>query len=147
MPRITSTDAGLVSARLALGVFFLFEGWDKLPWVTDPSPLTAILNRWSENGSPLSRWYVHNVALPGATLFARLIFFGEVLAGLALIFGFRTRLTALIAFLLVVNIHLAHNTLFQYSFLSKGDGLPVLGGLLALIIGGGHLPLSLTKRK
>jgi len=132
MLRVTPPEAGLVCARGALGVFFLFEGWDKLPWLFNPEELTAILDRWSETGSSLSRWYVQTFALPGAPLFARLVFFGEVLAGLALIFGFWTRTTALLTFLLVINIHLAHNTLLQYSFLSKGDGLPVLGGLLAL---------------
>lgn len=147
MPKVTSTEAGLVSARIALGVFFVFEGWDKLPWVTDPGQLSAILKRWSENASPLSSWYVHTIALPGAVIFARLVFFGEVLAGLALITGFWTRTTALITMLLVLNIHLAHSTLLQYSFLSKGDGLPVIGTLLALVIGGKNLPLSLRKRK
>lgn len=42
MPRVTSAEAGLVSARIALGTFFLFEGWDKLPWVTNPEQLTSI---------------------------------------------------------------------------------------------------------
>jgi uncharacterized membrane protein YphA (DoxX/SURF4 family) len=147
MLRATAAEAGLVCVRIALGIFFLFEGWDKLPWLANPDELTAILHRWSDSGSLLSRWYVETFALPGAPVFARLVFLGEVFAGLALIFGLWTRTTALLTFLLVINIHLAHNTLFQYSFLSKGDGLPVLGGLLALVIGGGRLPLSLTKRK
>lgn len=147
MLRVTTPEAGLVCARVGLGVFFLFEGWDKLPWLADPEQLAVILNRWAEDGSPLSKWYVQTFALPGAPLFARLVFFGEVLAGISLILGIWTRATALATFLLVINIHLAHNTLLQYSFLSKGDGLPVLGGLLALVIGGGRLPLSLTKRK
>jgi uncharacterized membrane protein YphA (DoxX/SURF4 family) len=147
MPRTSSSEAGLVAARVALGVFFVFEGWDKLPWMLHPEQLTAILDRWSEEGSPLSRWYVQTFCLPGVPVFARLVFFGEVLAGVALICGFWTRTTALILFLLVTNIHFAHNTLLQYSFLAKGDGLPVLGGLMALVIGGGKLPLSVRKRK
>ncbi len=147
MPRTTSSEAGLVAARLALGVFFLFEGWDKLPWVLHPDMLASILSRWAAEGSSLSRWYVHTLCLPGVPVFARLIFFGEVAAGLALIFGLWTRTTAIILILLVLNIHLAHNTLLQYSFLSKGDGLPVLGGLMALAIGGAKLPLSIRKRK
>ena len=147
MSRVTSAEAGLVSARIALGVFFVFEGWDKLSWVSNPGELTSILNRWSEGTSSLSKWYLDHIARPGAPVFARLVFFGEVLAGLALIGGFWTRTTAAITCLMVLNIHLAHNTLLHYSFLSKGDGLPVLGGLMALVIGGKRLPLSLTKRK
>lgn len=145
MPRIANVEAALVCVRVTLGIFFLFEGWDKLPWVSDSAPLTSILNRWSETASPHSRWYIQTVALPGAPVFARLVFFGEVFAGLALIFGFWARIAAAITFLLVLNIHLAHSTLFQLSFFSRGDGLPVIGGLLALAIGGNRLPLSLTK--
>jgi len=147
MSRVTNAQWGLVAARIALGIFFLFEGWDKLPWLTHPEQLTQILVRWAEAAGPLSKWYVDAIAIPGAPVFARLTFLGEVAAGLALLLGFWTRVTAVITFLLVLNIHLAHDTLLQYSFLSKGDGLPVLGGLLALAIGGSSLPLSLRKRK
>jgi uncharacterized membrane protein YphA (DoxX/SURF4 family) len=147
MPPAGSPAIGLLFIRIFLGVFFLFEGWDKLPWLMHPEQLGAILHRWVEGGSPLSRWYLQTIAIPGVPVFARLIFMGEVLAGAALICGMWTRTAAVVAFLLVVNIHFAHNTLFQYSFLSKGDGLPVLGGLLALAIGGARLPLSLGRSK
>ena len=147
MPRVTNAQWGLVACRIALGIFFLFEGWDKLPWLSHPEQLTEILMRWADAARPFSKWYVETIAIPGVPVFARLTFVGEVAAGLALLFGFWTRITAVITFLLVVNIHLAHDTLLQYSFLSKGDGLPVLGGLLALAIGGAGLPLSLRKRK
>jgi len=145
--RSTTSETGLVAARIAIGVFFLFEGWDKLPWVMNSDALVAILHRWSDAGSPLGKWYIQTVALPGAPVFARLMFFGEVAAGLALLFGVWPRLTAFITFLLVVNIHVAHSTLFKLGFLSQGDGLPVLGILLALVIGGAELPLSLKRRK
>jgi len=71
-----------------------------------------------------------------APVFARLIFFGEVATGIALILGKWTRVVATVGFFMVLNIHFAHSRLFQYGFLSQGDGLPVLGGLLALAIGG-----------
>src|SRR4051812_27955921 len=102
----SGVEAGLVAARIMIGVFFVFEGWDKLPWLTDPSRLAAILHRWFDAGSPLGKWYIQTVALPGVPVFARLVFLGEVAAGLALIFGVWTQLTALISFLLVLNIHL-----------------------------------------
>jgi hypothetical protein len=35
--------------------------------------------------------------------------------------------------------------LFHYRYLTNGYGLPVLGGLLALALGGSRLPLSLSK--
>ena len=144
MSRTTSAESGLVAVRLALGLFFVFESSDKWPWVTHPEQLTAILMRWAAAGSPLSKWYIQTICLPRVSLFAPAVFFGEALLGLALIFGIWTRATALILFFLVLNIHFAHNTLLQYAFLSKGDGLPVLGGLLALLIGSGK---GLRKRK
>src|SRR5262245_814836 len=123
--------------RILLGVFFLFEGLDKVAWLSDPSLLvTNSLQNWARNGVAVSRWYVQNICIPGAPVFARLVFFGEVATGLALLSGFWTRRASLVAFFMVINIHFAHSSLFRFGFLSQGDGLPVLAGLLALAIGG-----------
>jgi len=46
---------------------------------------------------------------------------------------------------MVLNFHFASDVLFHYSYLTNGFGLPVLGGLLALAIGGTGMPLSLSK--
>jgi hypothetical protein len=46
---------------------------------------------------------------------------------------------------MVLNIHFAHSSIFQYGFLSKGDGLPILSGLLALVIAGKDLPFSISS--
>ena len=35
--------------------------------------------------------------------------------------------------------------IFKYSYLTNGYGLPVLGGTLALALGGARLPFSLRK--
>ena len=43
-----------------------------------------------------------------------------------------------------LNFHLAMGVLLQYSYLWNGYGPPVLGGLLALGIGGARLPFSLS---
>jgi uncharacterized membrane protein YphA (DoxX/SURF4 family) len=136
---------GLFFVRIALGVFFVFEGWDKLPWLTNPGLLANALHKWADTGVPLSKWYIESLLIPGVSVFARLVFLGEVSAGLAFFFGFWVRPAAILTFLMVVNIHFAHSTLFQYGFLSKGDGLPILGGLLALAIAGSDLPLSLSS--
>jgi uncharacterized membrane protein YphA (DoxX/SURF4 family) len=135
---------GLLFVRIALGVFFIFEGWDKRPWMTNPGLLADILHKWADNGVPFAKWYIETWLLPGVSIFARLTFLGEVAAGLVLLVGFWTRRTAIITFLLVLNIQVAHSSIFQYGFLSKGDGLPILSGLLALTIAGGDLPLSLS---
>jgi uncharacterized membrane protein YphA (DoxX/SURF4 family) len=142
----TQAERALVALRLISGIFFLSEGWDKAAWVTNPGLLTSILQRWSETASPPSRWYLDNVAIPGAPLFGPAVFFGEVGAGIAFLLGVWTRIVALATMLMVLNIHFAHDALFHVSFLSRGDGLPVLGGLLALAIGGAALPLSLKRK-
>ena len=137
MSSVNKSQAGLVALRIMLGVFFLFEGLDKAAWLTNPSLLvTSSLQNWAQTGVPISRWYVETICIPGAPIFARLVFFGEVGTGIALILGLWTRVVATIAFLMVLNIHFAHSRIFQFGFLSQGDGLPVLGGLLALAIGG-----------
>ena len=56
-----------------------------------------------------------------------------------------TRLAAVLALLMVLNFHFASGVMFQYSYLTNGYGLPVLGGLLALAFGGTSLPLSVRQ--
>ena len=141
----------LLAVRIALGVFFIFEGWDKLPWVTDPGLLTDILKKWADSGVPSAKWYIETILIPGVPLFARLVFLGEVAIGLSILSGVWLRPATIVAFFMVLNIHFAHSSIFQYGFLSKGDGLPVLGGLVALAIAGGssspNRPSSSRKRK
>ena len=81
--------------------------------------------------------------MPGLSIFARLVPLGEIGCGLALVIGMWTPLFAFILFLMVLNFHIAGNTLFKYSFLSNGYGLPVLGSTLALAIGGVRLRWSI----
>ena len=63
----------------------------------------------------------------------------------ALILGFQVRLAALVSILMILNFHFASDVLFHYSYLTNAYGLPVLGSLLALIVGGTRLPFSLSK--
>jgi uncharacterized membrane protein YphA (DoxX/SURF4 family) len=137
--------AGLAALRLALGVFMLFEGLGKLNWLVDSTPLRDQLQSWLQTAWSANRWYLSHVAIPGAGIFARLVVSGETACGLALILGTYTRLAATLGLLMVLNFHFASGAMFQYRFLTNGYGLPVLGSLLALAIGGGRLPLSLKK--
>lgn len=146
MEKNTRERIALLIVRIALGVFFIFEGWDKLPWMTNPGLLANALHKWADAGVPIGKWYVETLLLPGVPVFARLVFLGEVGAGLAFLFGVWVRPAAILTFLMVLNIHVAHSSIFQFGFLSKGDGLPILGGLLALAIAGNNLPLSLSSR-
>ena len=136
---------GLRVLSLFLGVFLIFEGLGKLAWFTDSGLLTGALQGWLKEAPPTSRWYLETFAIPGIPMFARLVPLGELAGGVALVTGFWTRLAAFAAFLMVLNFHVASGALFQYRFLTNGFGLPVLGGLLALAIGGSRLPWSLKS--
>ena len=136
---------GLVALRILLGIFFIFEAAGKTSWLMDTGPLLKQLTGWAQNATPLNRWYLESVCIPGAAVFARVVLLGEAAAGTALVLGVYTRLAAVLAMLMVLNFHVASGAIFRYSFLSNGYGLPVLGGLVALSIGGAALPFSLRK--
>jgi len=140
--------AGPVGLRLLaclLGVFFIFNAVDKIAWLGDSSVLAARLAGWLEHAPPATRWYIETVAMPGVPLFARLVPIAEATTGAALVLGFWTRLAAIVAFLMVANFHVARGFIYDPAFLIDGTGLPVLGGLLALVLGGSNLPFSVSK--
>jgi uncharacterized membrane protein YphA (DoxX/SURF4 family) len=136
---------GLRVLSMFLGVFLIFEGLGKIAWLTDSGPLAGALQGWLKDAPPTARWYLETFAIPGVPMFARLVPLGELLGGAALLAGFWTRLAAVAVFLMVLNFHVASGAIFQYRFLTNGFGLPVLGGLLALAIGGLRLPWSIRN--
>lgn len=144
---IDRQGTGLTIIRIALGVFFLFEGIGKLGWFVDSGILAGRFHGWLADAAAgsTSRWYLEHIAIPGTAVFARLVPIGELAAGVALIAGVWTSLAAFLAFLMVLNIHVASGALFKYAFLTNGYGLPVLGATLGLAIGGVRLPFSLRR--
>jgi uncharacterized membrane protein YphA (DoxX/SURF4 family) len=136
---------GLTTLRLCLGVFFLFEAISKVGWFTSSAVLRSRLTEWAETVPAISRAYITNLCLPGVEVFARLVPLGEFAVATALLLGGYTRLAAVLALLMVLNFHFASGVMFQYSYLTNGYGLPVLGGLLALAFGGTSLPLSVKR--
>ena len=140
--------AGLRGLSVLIGVFLMFMGLGKTAWLTDGGILLAELERWRGLAPVPSLWYLETVAIPGAPLFARLVPLGELAAGAALVLGYRVRLAAVMALLMIVNFHFASGIVFTYGYLTNGYGLPVLGGLFALAIGGAGLPfgVSLSRR-
>lgn len=143
-----TASGGLYGVRVLavmLGVFFLFNGLDKLAWFTDSSLLAARLEGWLQNAPPATRWYIETVAAPGVPLFAKLVPLTELSTGVALIIGFWTRLVATLAFFMVLNFHFARGFIFDPEFLIDGTGFPVLGGLLVLALGRWTLPFSASK--
>jgi uncharacterized membrane protein YphA (DoxX/SURF4 family) len=146
---IDRQGTGLTILRICIGVFFLFEGIGKIPWLGDPALLARQLDGWAQ-AMPSTSWshlYLERVALPYSTYFARAVPLGELISGAALIAGFWTPFFAFVAFFMALNFQFASGALFKYSILTSGYALPVLGATLALTLGGVRLPLSIRGAK
>jgi uncharacterized membrane protein YphA (DoxX/SURF4 family) len=141
---VKAQAAGLVLIRITLGIYLLFVGVGKARWLLDSTPLANQLSIWSAQATPLNRWYLERI-LPGTPVFARLVPLGEMAGGLALVTGFWTRLVAGAMFLMILNFQLAAGAMFSYAYLTDATGLPILGSLLGLVIGGARLPLSVKR--
>jgi uncharacterized membrane protein YphA (DoxX/SURF4 family) len=117
---IDRQGTGLVIVRICLGVFFIYSAFTKLRWLMDSSILRSQLTLWMHSVSP-----------------------GSISqSGLALVVGFWTPIFALLAFIMVLNYHVASGAIFQVSFLASPSGLPVLGSTLGLAMGGVRLRWS-----
>ena len=139
------TGVGLRALAVLLGVYWLGVGVQTIGWVTDSGPLVERFQGWLSIASPTIRWYLTTVCIPGTPIFARLIPIGALCAGLALIVGFWTRMAAIATLLVVLNAHFVAGTFRSSAFLHDPAGLPVLGGLLALAIGGSRLPFTVER--
>jgi len=128
---------------LMLGVFFLAMGLNKVEWLTNSDLLAERFARWLLTAAPHARWYLENIAIPGAPLFARVVPLGELAAAGALILGANMRVVAPVTAAMVFNFHVATSALSSWEFFRDGTGLPVLGGLFALAIAGQRLPFCL----
>lgn len=145
MAAIVSGSGALRALALSFGVFFIFMGAGKLGWFLDSAELAGELQGWRDSAPRMSQWYLETFAAPGVPVFARLVVLGELATGVALVVGFRVRLAALLALLMVLNFHFASGIIFTYGYLTNGYGPPVIGGLLALAIGGTRLPFSVSR--
>jgi uncharacterized membrane protein YphA (DoxX/SURF4 family) len=145
LSRAGSAAGGLRMLSVMIGTFLFFMGLDKISWLTDDRVLAGRFQEWLETAPAASRWYLERVAIPGTPVFSRLVPLGEMTAGAALVCGAKIRLAAALALFMVANFHFASDVLLHYSYLTNPYGLPVMGGLLALAIGGTGLPLTLVK--
>jgi uncharacterized membrane protein YphA (DoxX/SURF4 family) len=143
--RMASCSGALRILSVALGVFLIFMGLDKIEFLTDSGILRQRLEEWRGMAGPLASWYLDTLAIPGAPIFARLVVLAELAAGSALVLGVKVRPAATLALLMVINFHIAADVMFRYDYLINAYGLPVLGGLLALAVGGARLPFSVSK--
>jgi uncharacterized membrane protein YphA (DoxX/SURF4 family) len=127
--------AALVLLRMSIGVFMFFFGFEKAPWLLDAAPLMTQLSSWLADAPPVSRWYLERL-IPGAPAFARLVPLAAMGGGIAVAVGFWTRIAATVLLVVVLSLQLAAASMFRYDYLTDASGLPLIGGLLALMIGG-----------
>ena len=121
-----------------------FFGLEKTTWLVDSTPLAMQLSAWLTDATPASRWFLERI-IPGAPVFARLFPIEAMLGGLGLAFGFWTRLAAALSLIVIVSFQLAAGSMFKYEYLTDANGLPLVGVLLGLMIGGATLPLTLRR--
>jgi len=126
-----------------LGVFFLAMSYNKLTWLGDPAQLTGRFERWLPNASPYARMYLHYVAIPGGTVFARVVPISEFLTALSMLTGVYVNVAAAAALFMILNFHTATSSFSSIEFLRDGTGPPMIAALLALAVAGRGLPYSL----
>jgi uncharacterized membrane protein YphA (DoxX/SURF4 family) len=125
----------LALLRVCLGVFMFFFGFERASWLLDATPLSTLLASWLVDAAPLSRWYLERL-IPGAPVFARLVPLGAMISGIALTLGFWTRIAAALSLVVVMSLQLGAGSMLRFTYLMDAAGLPLVGGLLALIVGG-----------
>ncbi len=118
--------------RIFFGYYFLFDGLGKLSsGFTRPGVLEKRLSSWANDAA--FAWYkpfLQGLAIPHHQLFAQLVTWGMILAGLGLLVGLLTRPAALGGILMTLNF-----------FLAKGGGSPAttsdqafMAGLLVVFL-------------
>ncbi|MEO8258525.1 MAG: DoxX family membrane protein [Acidobacteriota bacterium] len=146
---IDRQGTGLMIIRLCLGVFFIVTAYGKLRgrWYIDSSILKGQFDLWLQNAAPgsISQAYLQRFAIPSVAVLSRLVPTAEFICGAAMLVGFRTSIFALIAFVLVLNYHIASGAIAEAGFLANRSGLPVLGSTLGLAVGGIRLRWSLRN--
>lgn len=131
-----------------LGVFLIAVGIQKLMWFADTSITSENLAILRKTSPPLGRWYLDHFTASGMPLYARLVGLVELAGGGALVLGFRPRMAATLVCVMELSFYVASGTLSQFRFLytSYLGAMPILGSLMALIIGGARLPWSVASR-
>ena len=127
--------AALGLLRICVGIFMIFFGLDKAPWLLDATPLAAQLSLWLVEAPPVSRWYLERI-IPGAPVFARVIPLAAMVGGVALAAGFWARIAAAVSLVVVLSLQFAAGSILEYAYLLDAKGLPLVGALAALMIGG-----------
>ncbi len=135
--------------RIAIGLFFLAQGLNKLEWYSSSEFLRTSLDRYAQSPPALTSFYQKHVAYPGIEAWSRMIPAGEMLIGVALMLGLLTQPTLIIAMLLVLNFHLTNGNLFSTQFFSNPYALVLLSSLVVLFFSksGSAFAIDASTRK
>ncbi len=113
------TDAtarrALAFLRVTMGALLVWQVLPRLDRMTIEQ-LPAQLDLFAQ-ANPVEpyRWVLHNIAIPHAEQLAPVLCVGQLLVGIALVMGFLTRLTTVVALLYTVNLALAMGHLGFYN--------------------------------
>lgn len=132
--------AALVLLRIYLGVIFLVASLPKLRQDFTPDLVGFLQLVALQKGHPFYQEFIRDIVLPNAPAFATLITWGELLAGVSLILGALTRLSAVVTLLLALNYMFAKGAWFWTP--SSNDAAFVIISL-ALLIGAAGRTLGL----
>ncbi|MCX6137801.1 MAG: DoxX family protein [Ignavibacteriales bacterium] len=133
--------------RIAVGIFFLAQGLNKLEWLNSSEFLKTNLERYAVNAPPVTQWYQLHVAQPGIEAWTRLIPTGEILIGVSLILGLLTKASLWSALALVVNYHITTGKVFSLQFFSDPYALLLAGSLILLLSSNPSSALALDAAK
>jgi uncharacterized membrane protein YphA (DoxX/SURF4 family) len=119
--------------RIGLGIEFLFWAWAKVQegWLNSGYAMARFLAADSGRAPDWYDYFLATMVLPNVDLFAQLVTFGELAAGLSLTFGILTRLGAVIGMWLVLNFMLMRGVLGIDASIDRIFFLACLGCLVA----------------
>lgn len=127
----------LLILRVGTGVMFIIAGWGKVArGAAFGDGMQGFLSR-QENMFDFYRGFVESVVIPNKLLFAYLVAYGELLAGVALVIGLFTRWAALALLFMVVNFWFAKGAGFWVP--SNHDSLYILIALTLLFARAGDI--------
>ncbi len=124
--------AALVVLRVYLGVIFLLMALPKVQGDFTSRFMSFLEQVALQKAHPFYQEFVQAVVVPSASIFASLVSWGELLVGISLILGLLTRVSAVVALLLVLNQLLAQGEWFWTPYSHDAAYFAIA---LALLIG------------
>ncbi len=122
--------------RLVLGGLFLSLGLEKIHggWLSNPQPLITSLQNFAGHAGGYQAKYLSSIALPYASLWAKLMAVGETAIGVSLLLGLIVRLSSIVGIFMVLNLHAATGYLYSLGFFGSPWAGLITAGLLILLL-------------